>query len=211
MSESSTAQRPKRVRLTAAQREQQLLDVAEALFTEHGYEGVTLEDIARTAGVSRPIVYQHHGSKDGIFLACVRRAREQFEHSIVTGVDTGANDMVSAIRAGGTPYFDLIATNPRRWALLFTSSASLTGELADRLTELRADTIARIADLARPFAPELSHQELTAFAYAVSGIGEQLGRWWLQNLTIPQQRVLDLYCTLILGAGQALIAARVEK
>ncbi|MFE6861891.1 TetR/AcrR family transcriptional regulator [Nocardia sp. NPDC057668] len=194
----------RRVRLSGPEREQQLLDVAEGLFTERGYEGVTLDEIARTAGVSRPIVYQHHGSKDGIFIACVRRAREQFERSVIDSLDPADADMDSAIRAGGAPYFELIAANPRRWALLFTSSASLTGEVADQLTELRAATIARIAELARPFLHELPDHELTAFAYAISGIGEQLGRWWLQNRAVPQAQVLDLYCTLVVGAARAL-------
>ncbi|MGY0063414.1 helix-turn-helix domain-containing protein [Streptomyces sp. LZ34] len=39
---------------------------------QQGYEGVSIEDIARAAGVSRPVVYQHHGSQEGIFVACVR-------------------------------------------------------------------------------------------------------------------------------------------
>lgn len=202
-----TTQQKKRVRLSATQREQQLLDVAEDLFTERGYEGVTLEEIARTAGVSRPIVYQHHGSKDGIFIACVRRAREQFEHSLIDSVGTGAPNMEAAIRAGGTPYFDLIATNPRRWALLFTSSASLTGEVADQLTELRARTIAGIAELTRPYTGTLPEPELTALAYAISGVGEQIGRWWLQNPTVARDRVLELFCTLVLGARHALITS----
>ncbi|MEU6559366.1 TetR/AcrR family transcriptional regulator [Nocardia nova] len=191
--------------MSAAQREQQLLDTAEALFTRRGYEGVTLDDIARAAGVSRPIVYQHHGSKDGIFLACVRRAREQFERGIVDSVASADNDMVSMLRAGSTPYFDLIATDPHRWALLFTTSASLSGELADRLIELRADTIHHVADLIRPFVDPLPEQEVVAFAYAVSGISEQLGRWWLQNPTVSREYVLDLSCTLVLGAREAML------
>jgi AcrR family transcriptional regulator len=56
-------------------REQQLLDVAEEQFAAHGYGGASIEVIARLAGVSRPIVYDHFGDKEGVYVACLRRSR----------------------------------------------------------------------------------------------------------------------------------------
>ncbi|MEV6432185.1 TetR/AcrR family transcriptional regulator [Nocardia sp. NPDC051463] len=197
----------RRVRMSAAEREQQLLDVAEVLFTERGYEGVSVDEIARVAGVTRPIVYQHHGSKEGIFLACVVRARAQFAQSLVAGVtevmEAGQN-LRAIAAAGGAPYFDLVVSNPQRWALLFTTSANLEGTLAEQLGQLRHSTIEQVARLVRPLAGVVGEEDLMAFSYAVSGIAEQLGRWWLRNPQIPRERVLGLYADLVVGAASLL-------
>ena len=67
----------KRRRLTGAERAEQVLDVAEELLTAKGYDRTSIEDIAQAAGVSRPIVYGHHGSKEGVYLACMARARRR--------------------------------------------------------------------------------------------------------------------------------------
>src|ERR1700722_16292251 len=64
-------------------REQQLLDVAEEQFAVHGYGGASIEVIAKLAGVSRPIVYDHFGDKEGVYIACLRRARGELEEMIL--------------------------------------------------------------------------------------------------------------------------------
>uniref|UniRef100_UPI00037A42DC TetR/AcrR family transcriptional regulator n=1 Tax=Solimonas variicoloris TaxID=254408 RepID=UPI00037A42DC len=55
-------------RVPRAFREEQLLDVAQALFAKQGYQGTSIEDIAAAAGVTRPMVYNYFESKDGIYL-----------------------------------------------------------------------------------------------------------------------------------------------
>ncbi|MFF4250684.1 TetR/AcrR family transcriptional regulator [Streptomyces sp. NPDC001663] len=194
-----------RRRLTGKQREQQLLDVAENLFTERGYEGVSVEDIARAAGVSRPVVYQHHGSQEGIFVACVRRARQEFEDTLATAISTAGGDMDELITAGGRVFLELVANNPRRWALLFTSSSGLGGDMAEQLIKLRRHTVERIADVASPHAVGLDRPSLLAAAHVISGIGEQLGHWWLAHPDEDLDHVLRMYVAAVGGAVRGLL------
>lgn len=195
-----------RRRLTGKQREEQLLDVAEDLFTERGYEGVSVEDIARAAGVSRPVVYQHHGSQEGIFVACVRRARHEFEDTLVTAIATAGGDMDELITAGGRVFLELVANDPRRWALLFTSSSGLGGDMAEQLIKLRRQTIERIADVASPYPVGLDRPSLLAAAHVISGIGEQLGHWWLAHPEEEPDHVLRMYVAAVGGAVRGLLA-----
>lgn len=60
-------------RLPAAQRREQLLDVAETLFAQQGYAGATTSQIARAAGVTEPIIYRHFKSKRDLFVALIER------------------------------------------------------------------------------------------------------------------------------------------
>ena len=199
-----------RRRLTADQREQQLLDVAEGLFTEHGFEGVSVEDIAQAAGISRPIVYQHHGSREGIFVACVRRARDEFEATMTASAPDVSGGIDTALAAGGRVFFELIQTNPRRWVLLFSSSASLGGQMAQQLIELREHTVERIADITAPYAPNLNRSMHLAAAHVISGIGEQLGRWWMTHPDISIDEVTDMYVAAVGGAVRALFELEPE-
>lgn len=59
--------------MSRAERELQLIEVAEKVFGEHGYQATTVDDVARQAGVTKPVIYDHFGSKEGLLSAVVRR------------------------------------------------------------------------------------------------------------------------------------------
>ena len=59
---------PPRARLDAAQRRAQILDAANELFAEHGYDGVAVDDIARAAGVTRGLVHHYFGGRKDVYL-----------------------------------------------------------------------------------------------------------------------------------------------
>ena len=65
--------RAPRSRMTARERREQLLDVARSLFAEKGFESVSVEEIAARADVSKPVVYEHFGGKEGIYAVIVDR------------------------------------------------------------------------------------------------------------------------------------------
>ena len=69
---SSSAARP-RVRMTGAQRRQQLLDIGRELFGQRGFEATSIEEIAARADVSKPVVYEHFGGKEGLYEVVVDR------------------------------------------------------------------------------------------------------------------------------------------
>src|SRR5688572_9484092 len=76
MSSVTSAARP-RVRMTGAQRRQQLLDIGRELFGQKGYEATSIEEIAAHADVSKPVVYEHFGGKDGLYADVVAREMQQ--------------------------------------------------------------------------------------------------------------------------------------
>src|SRR3981081_645942 len=86
-------------RVPRAVRSTQLLDLAEELLIENGYAGFSIDELCRAAGVSRPIVYEHFGSKDGIYLACVRRIRTEFEQALVAA-SAGGRDLAAPLATG---------------------------------------------------------------------------------------------------------------
>lgn len=86
--------------------------------------------------------------------------------------------------------------------VLFTPSTALSAELAAGIAAMRLGTITRIAEMVGHFA-SFNEERATAFAYAISGVGEQLGRWWLAHPDVPRARVVAHYRDFI-TAGLAL-------
>ena len=78
--------RQTRVRMTGTQRRAQLLDVGRSLFAERGYDGTSVEEIASRAGVSKPIVYEHFGGKEGLYAVVVDREVQHLLDSFSTAL-----------------------------------------------------------------------------------------------------------------------------
>ena len=72
--------------MTGKERREQLLDVGRALFAERGYDGTAVEEIAARAGVSKPVVYEHFGGKEGLYAVVVDREVQQLLDSFGTAL-----------------------------------------------------------------------------------------------------------------------------
>ena len=86
--------------MTGKERRQQLLDVGRHLFAERGLDGTSIEEIAAQAGVSKPVVYEHFGGKEGLYAVVVDREMERFltmANRLLEGEDTRAKFEAAAI------------------------------------------------------------------------------------------------------------------
>src|ERR1043166_6753293 len=79
-----------RTRLTAIERRAQLVDVGRGVFAKRGYEATSVEEIAERARVSKPIVYEHFGGKEGLYAVVVDREVEQIVSRIVEAISSGS-------------------------------------------------------------------------------------------------------------------------
>jgi AcrR family transcriptional regulator len=171
-------------------REQQLLDIAEEQFAANGYGGASIEVIARLAGVSRPIIYDHFGDKEGVYISCLRRARGELEEMILTAVAT-ARTPREMIERGTDAYFEFVERRGQRWSVLF-GGVEIAGEAAEEIAQLRFATVSRIRDLIVAIAPDADAATVESFAHAISGSSEQVAKWWRANPVHTRQQVVAL-------------------
>jgi AcrR family transcriptional regulator len=191
-------------RVPRAVRRVQLLELAEPLFIEKGYGGFSIDGLCRAAGVTRPVVYNHFGSKDGIYIACLCRIREELENALLAAA-AGAPDLTTAVERSVEAWFSMIERDPQRWSLVYGGADGPVGPLADRLADLRDTTAQQIATVLARHAPHASSEQVTLWARSVSGAGEQLGRWWLGNPDIPRSRVVAFFSNFLLASANHLI------
>lgn len=193
-------------RVPRATREQQILDIAEKQFIEMGYSDTTVESVRLTAGVSRPIIYEHFGSKDRLYLACVKRARKYYEESLLAVWKEPGNPQDKMIQ-GAEFYFGLVEENPKRWQVLFSGvAAPMFGELGDELTALQQGTIDRMSGLIMVQHPNADPEQVEIFSQAIFAVGDRLGRWWLSHPEVPKARLIKHHVGFISGGLAQLVS-----
>ncbi|MDF1594849.1 MAG: TetR/AcrR family transcriptional regulator [Acidimicrobiia bacterium] len=161
-------------RLPAQERRQQLLDVALQVFSGAGYHATTMDDIAATAGVTKPVLYQHFSSKRALYLHLVDDVGDRMARAI-TDSTSRADSPRRQVEVGIGTYFHFIADNRAAFLLLF--------EGADRTDQDVADAMSRIedsmAELVAPLiAAGIDADQQRALAYGIVGAAEAAGRAW---------------------------------
>lgn len=185
-------------------RSEQLLDVAERLFATTGFGATSIEAIAAEAGVTRPVVYSHFGSKDGIYLACLRRARGQLEAMMFDAI-ASSEAVRTQIERGADAYFRFVESDPARWRVLFGGDAAVSGAVAEEAMQLHLATELRFAELLAAAAPGNDPARLRAFAHAIGGAAHQLAQWWLRTPRISRKRIVRWYCEVTWAGVRSLL------
>jgi AcrR family transcriptional regulator len=180
-------------RVPRAVRERQLVELAEQLFAERGFARTSMEELARQAGVTKPVIYELFESKDGLFRACVDRAIERMAHSIVEAFRS-ETEPEARLRAGGLAFLRFARDNRVAWDLM-----GMQGRFADRAQTVRRDQAQLIRTLMVEIAPEgTDPQELEAVAYAVNSAWEGAAHWMWEHPDAPVEQVADWIVALLL-------------
>src|SRR6476661_2837877 len=127
-------------RMSAEQRREQVLDATKAIVTEDGFHAVSIEAVARRAGITRPIVYSHFGDLHGLLEALVEResARALSQLEAVLPTDLGEGDPREILLAAQRGYLEVVASDPDTWRLLLMPTEGAPAILRERIAGGRA-------------------------------------------------------------------------
>ncbi len=174
-----------RKRMSAEQRREQLLDVTKGMVGEDGFHAVSIEAVARRAGITRPVVYGHFGDLPGLLEAMVdregERALSQLAEVLPTRLSvTGSprEDLLVALRG----YLEAVATDPVTWRLVLMPPEGAPEVLRDRITLGRTAVVAALAEVVRPglgSSSESPDPELTA--RTLSAVSDEAARLLLTD------------------------------
>lgn len=160
------------VRLPASQRRRQLLDVACAVFAARGFHATAMDDVAEAAGVTKPVLYQHFGSKRALY----RELLEEVDRDLLDRLRDATGRAATPrgrVEAGFAAYFRFVTEHRDRFRLLFGASVRNDAEFA----AIAEDTIAEIAALiAGLIELEVSPAHRLALAHAIVGMAEATSR-----------------------------------
>lgn len=133
--------------MSALERREQLLDVAKAIVVDRGFHAVSIEAVAREAGISRPIVYGHFHDLEGVLEALVaregRRALEQLEGVLPEAL--AARDPRDRLVGALAGYLEAVRTDPDTWQLVLMPQEGAPRMLHERIAQGRAAVVAQLA------------------------------------------------------------------
>ena len=167
------------MRLTRAERREQLIDVARALFAERGLDGTSVEEIAAHAEVSKPVVYEHFGGKEGLYAVVVDREVRALHDAIRTALTTPRARARQLIELGTLALLDYIEDNPDGFAILARDSSATSPE--GSFATILSDIAGRVEDLlGNEFAKTaLDPAMAPMYAQMLVGLVALTGQWWL--------------------------------
>ena len=89
----------KRTRMSASERREQLIAVARGLFAERGFDATSVEEVAARAQVSKPVVYEHFGGKEGLYAVIVDRELTAISSTITASLRSSGSPSIILERA----------------------------------------------------------------------------------------------------------------
>ncbi|MFW0784560.1 TetR/AcrR family transcriptional regulator [Gordonia sp. CPCC 206044] len=185
---SEEVQRAPRARMTGAQRRLQLIEVARGLFAERGFEGTSIEEIAQRAGVSKPIVYEHFGGKEGLYAVVVDREMETLLEMVTSSLTK--NRSLYRIQQVALALLTYMEERTDGFRILVRGDRTSTSETAT-YSSLLNDAISQVEHILagdferRGFDPALA----PLYAQALVGMVSVTAQWWL-DVREPSKEVV---------------------
>jgi AcrR family transcriptional regulator len=189
--------------MTGKERRQQLLDIGRRLFAERGFEGTSIEEIAAQAGVSKPVVYEHFGGKEGLYAVVVDREVERLL-AMVTSLLEGAHTELK-FEAAAVGLLRYIEENADGFRILVRDSnpGSSSGTYGTLLSDIAMQVEYIMADFLRSRGrdPKLAPM----YSQMLVGMVAFTGQWWLDarkpRLEEVAANLIDLAWNGLAGLG----------
>lgn len=197
-----------------ADREEQILSVALAVFGNEGFAATSVAAVAERAGISKPLIYSYFGSKEGLYTACLHRAgalvADEIER-IARGDSVGLERALLTLEG----IFRLLEPQPHLWRLFFDPTAPRDGavvaEIAgytDRITALAVDGVSEMLRLSGDTDP----LDVSAMTAVWMSIVDALVTWWLdhpeESATAMTERCIRLFAATVMADVPPALADR---
>jgi len=181
-------------RLSGPQRRERILAAAAEAFAARGYHAASVGDVAKAAGITKPVVYDHFASKRELFVELMETAREQLTSR---GIEAMSGDAPLEVRLGAaiTAFFAYVEENPATARVLFTPP---TGEpdLLAAAQRVQAEATASIAAMLGAERELLAgardrKRRLELFGEFLKGGAHGLAIWWSDHPRVPREVLVD--------------------
>lgn len=177
-----------------------MLDAAEEIFADVPYRTASMDEIAAASGITKALLYQYFESKEGLYVACVDRARKRLFARLTdaAALARGPRDQLEAVIAS---FFDYLEEH-RAWSFVLYGDLSTVA-----VNEMRRDNARVLGHLVLRAASAdgrwLSRTDVDFIGQLLVGAAEQVARWWIEHPELPKEQARD---RLVAACGGAIAA-----
>ncbi|MBP1876474.1 AcrR family transcriptional regulator [Ensifer adhaerens] len=184
-------------KLAKPERRAQLLETSKEILRECGADALTLGHLAERAGVSKPIAYEHFGTREGLLIALSREIEERHTEKLTKALQETPSDLSSVARTIGSVYIGCAAENGAEWQAM--SSALRGNAEMDRVQqELADDYVALIGAAVGPFS-NLSKDDLRLRCAGLAGAAETIAREFVRGRATEENAAANLAALIVNG------------
>jgi AcrR family transcriptional regulator len=186
-SEEPRPRRASRSRMTAAERREQLIEISRALFAQRGFDGTSIEEIAARAEVSKPVVYEHFGGKEGLYAVVVDREVRSLLGMMQDSLTAGNPRML--LEQAALALLDYIEQSSDGFRILVRDSPA--GQATGSFASLMSDIASQVEHiLAAEFkSHKLDPKAAPMYAQMLVGMIALTGQWWLDSRRFKKHEV----------------------
>ena len=186
-------------RLTAVARRAQLIEVGREVFAERGFGATSVEEIAARARVSKPILYDHFGGKEGLYAVVVDRELEHIVNRITEAVRSGTPR--ERLEQASLAYLSYVQERPMGFAVLLRDAPQL--QSSGGMPALMYDLADRICDVFAEQFREAGYDPKSApiYAHALVGMVAFVGQWWTESSKPPPIEVVANHIAALAWMG----------
>ncbi|GIF10938.1 TetR family transcriptional regulator [Actinoplanes teichomyceticus] len=213
MTEETEAPRPRRarpepktrVRMSAAQRREQLITIGRQLFAERGFDGTSVEEVAARAKVSKPVVYEHFGGKEGLYAVVVDREVRALLDRITAALTAGHPREL--LEQAALALLDYIEEEPHGFRVLARQAPVLApaGTFSSVMNDVahQVEHILAAEFRTRDLEPKLAE----LYSQALVGMVALVGQWW-REARKPKKEVVAAHLVNLAWNGLSNLEAR---
>jgi AcrR family transcriptional regulator len=182
-------------RMTAEARREQLLDVAKAIVVDRGFHAVSIEAVAREAGISRPIVYGHFQDLDGVLEALIAREGQRALAQLgeVLPAALAVRDPRQRLVAALAGYLEAVRADPQTWQLVLMPQEGAPRALHERIAHGRAAVVDQLAAALGPGSGAAESPDPELMARLLTALADEAARLQLTDpARYPAERIIAL-------------------
>jgi AcrR family transcriptional regulator len=174
-------------RMSSSDRRAQLIEVGRSVFASNGFDGTSVEEIAKRAKVSKPIVYEHFGGKEGLYAVVVDREMDYVVRRLAEAISTGTPR--ERVESASLAFLRYVKDHPDGFAVL-SQDSPLTSNKGS-MSSLLNDVAERVGDVFVQSFKDAGYDPKAApiYAHALVGMVTFVGKWWTEARKPPIEEV----------------------
>jgi AcrR family transcriptional regulator len=189
---------PPRKRLTGEERRVAILDSALTVFARRGYHASSIDDIAREAGVSKALIYEHFTSKQDLYAELLEQHAGDLFSALAEAISEAGRDASARLVVGFDAFYGFVEENTVAWRMLFREATD--PEAVAVLDRITAEVTAFVAGVIRedpgsrrgPEDDTLRQHGVQVTAQLLVGAVQSLANWWADHQELPRERIVEM-------------------
>jgi AcrR family transcriptional regulator len=187
-----------RKRLTGEERRAAILDSALTVFSRRGYHASSIDDIAREAGVSKALIYEHFASKQDLYAELLEQHAGVLFSALSEAIAEAGRSAPARLEVGFDAFYRFVEEHRGAWRMLFREATdpeavAVLDRITAEVTNFVASVIAEDPGARRPQDDaETREHGVQVTAQLLVGAVQALANWWSDHQELPRERIVEM-------------------